>query len=159
MNIDFGDKVNYFERILIKKVGKVCLDYLKQPQNVEFSFSFVDDDQMQDLNLKTRKINKVTDVLSFPNFSMAPGEIVGPDKINPLGVIFLGDIVVCKQQIIRQANEYKNSYKKELIKMVIHSILHLFGYDHINQNDERLMSNVENVIFNKIVHKFQKSKS
>ena len=159
MNIDFGNEVNYFERILIKKVGKVCLEHLKQPQNIEFSFSFVNNDQMQDLNLRTRKINKVTDVLSFPNFINTPGEVVGSDKMNPMGIIFLGDIVVCKQQIIRQANEYKNSYKKELIKMVVHSILHLFGYDHINKSDEQFMSSVENEIFNKIVHKFQKNKS
>ena len=151
MKIEFSGQESFCERQLVKRVTKLCLAHLGQPKNVELSFSFADEESMKDLNNRSRGKNSVTDVLSFPAHSIMAGQVLGAEHVFPNGKIFIGDIVVCKEQIVRQAKEYQNTYKQELQRMVLHSVLHLLGYDHIDPQDEKQMKAVEVVLLQKIL--------
>lgn len=104
------------------------LAYMKFKKQAEVSVTVVDENEIKSLNKEFRNINKVTDVLSFP---------IG-DKNPETGEIVLGDIVLCAQKVIDQANEYGHTRKRELAFLTCHSMLHLLGYDHI-EDDERLV--------------------
>jgi probable rRNA maturation factor len=96
-------------------------------QEYEVSLSFVDEDEIRTLNRDYRKKDAVTDVLSFP-----AGFTAGPDwPVTPLG-----DIVLCPVRAKEQAEEIGQSLEKELVYLTIHSVLHLFGYDHMTQSDK-----------------------
>lgn len=153
MKIDFGGGESLLEKHLIKKVIKTCLKGLKQPLNVELSFSFLAEEDMKELNARTRSKDAVTDVLSFPAQEITAGQKAKQDVAFLDQNIFLGDIVVCKPQILRQAKEYGNTYKEELSRMVLHSCLHLLGYDHIDPKDEEVMRAVEAPLYKKITGK------
>lgn len=105
---------------------------------------FVSKEEIKDLNARFRDIDKVTDVLSFPaNDLYAP--ISMSDDIDDLeedietGEIVLGDIAVCVDKAKEQAEEYGHSLKRELCFLVLHGCLHIMGYDHIEEEDEKVM--------------------
>lgn len=112
---------------IISDVVNGTLSYMKFKKEAEVSVSVVDENEIKALNKEFRNINKVTDVLSFP---------IG-DKNPETGEIVLGDIVLCAQKVIDQAREYGHTRKRELAFLTCHSMLHLLGYDHIEE-DERL---------------------
>lgn len=135
----------------IEKLFKLAGDILNENfENVEVFVNFVSEDEIKDLNLKHRKIDKVTDVLSFPNLDKKPnqklsefsGEIIDER-------LFLGDIIICKAQAKRQAKEYGHSLKREICFLALHGLLHLLGYDHIEKSDEKIMSAKANEILTK----------
>ena len=89
--------------------------------------TFVDDEQIKELNKKHRDIDKSTDVLSFPL-----GED-GKYDVNPeTGAKILGDIVISMETAVRQAEEYGHPLQREVAFLTVHSMLHLLGYDHVN---------------------------
>ena len=137
------------QKHLAKKVIKLVLKQLEQPSNVEVCISVVGDQEMQELNNVQRKVNRVTDVLSFPALELKAGE-----KINEKEALFeksyLGDIVICSTQIKRQAKEFGVTYSQEFQRMVLHSMLHLLGYDHIKTADEKKMHAVEFPLYEKL---------
>lgn len=109
----------------------------------EISFSFVNANEIQSLNASYRKKDAVTDVLSFPmyeNFITDQENII---KENPFLPLLLGDVVICMQQAIIQAEEYGNSLERELTYLSVHSVLHLLGYDHMNEHDKSVMRGIE----------------
>ena len=151
MKIDFLN-VKFCERCLAKKVVKNVLKELDQPQDIVVSISVVSDEEMKELNSRTRKVDSVTDVLSFPAQNIVAGEKV--DTKNAFvsgGAVFLGDVVVDRSQIERQAKEFGVTYRDELVRMVLHSMLHLLGYDHIEANDAEIMHAVELPLLEKLV--------
>lgn len=109
---------------------------------VNVSVNFVSEGEIKDLNNKFRQINKVTDVLSFPNLEKSyfqkltefDGER-NPDD----GILFLGDIVICKKVAKKQAKDYRHGAKREICFLALHGLLHLLGFDHIKEEEERLM--------------------
>ena len=98
-------------------------------KNTELSFTMVDPSEIKRLNCDFRNIDRVTDVLSFP-----------------IDDQMLGDIVVCKKRLTRQAKAYGNSYLRELSYLTVHSVLHLLGYDHMEKRDKQLMRKMEKEI-------------
>jgi probable rRNA maturation factor len=99
------------------------------PDSVEYNFSFVSGSEIQRLNKKFRGVDKVTDVLSFPD-----------GDINPeTGKKFLGDILICRAVANRQAKLYGQPAEREIAFLTIHGLLHLFGFDHENETDEKIM--------------------
>ena len=95
--------------------------------SAEISVTFVDDEQIKELNKKHRDIDKSTDVLSFPL-----GED-GKYDVNPeTGAKILGDIVISMESAVRQAEEYGHPLQREVAFLTVHSMLHLLGYDHVN---------------------------
>ena len=151
MKINFSSGLSLKEKCLVKKTANVTLAYLNQTKKVELCVSIVSDNEIKELNERTRGIGKVTDVLSFPALEILAGEKVEQKSELAIGGnTYLGDIVICKDQIIRQAKEYKTTYPQEFVRMVLHSMLHLLGYDHIDPADEKTMHKVEFPIYEKL---------
>jgi len=148
-----GEKVSYKLKKKVKDVVLVSLEHLEQAhKKIMLSISFVSDEEMKELNNRTRNINKVTDVLSFPNFSLKPFETIDiSDKNNYMGkFIFLGDMALCLKRAGEQAIEYGVSLEQEVVKLVVHSTLHLMGFDHIQDEDFVVMNKEEEEIASKI---------
>ena len=118
-------KIGFFVKNLIKKCCQAVLEVENFDRKVELSVLFVNDEQMRVLNQKYRKKNKSTDVLSFPLM-----DDWGVEFCEVGGFIVLGDIVISAQTLIFQAKKYGHSIKRELAFLVVHSMLHLMGYDH-----------------------------
>jgi probable rRNA maturation factor len=111
--------------------------------NIEISVTFVDENEIRQLNRMYRDIDKATDVLSFPQF-------YGPEDIPEEGPAALGDVVICNQRAIEQAEEYGHSTEREYVYLFVHSILHLLGYDHMDDDEKQQMRSAEEQIMNTI---------
>lgn len=127
-----------FEK-LFETAGKILEEDFSK---VSVSVNFVSEDEIKKLNNKFRQIDKVTDVLSFPNLNKTYfqrlTEFEG-DRNPDDGMLFLGDIVICKKVAKRQAHEYGHGAKREICFLALHGLLHLLGFDHIKEEEERLM--------------------
>lgn len=129
---------------LATKVIEATLDYEDCPYEVEVNLLLTLNDEIQEMNQNFRQINRPTDVLSFPmidfeeagNFDFLEDAM---DAFHPeSGELMLGDIVISKEKVIAQAEEYGHSVEREYAFLIAHSMLHLFGYDHM-EDDERIV--------------------
>ncbi len=135
---------NYEE--LLNRVMEVCLDYIGCPYETEISILLTDDEQIREINKEFRNIDSATDVLSFPavNYS-SPGDFSEleetlEDYFHPeTGELILGDIVISVERAIRQAEEYGHSVIREFAFLTAHSILHLMGFDHMEEEERSRM--------------------
>lgn len=109
---------------------------------VELSIEFVEPEQIRELNKDYRGVDKATDVLSFPIYSLKE-EILEQKTDSP---ILLGDIIINPVRAKEQAEEIGNSQDQEITYLSIHSLLHLLGYDHMNEEDKKLMRTQERAI-------------
>lgn len=92
------------------------------------------DEEIRALNREARQVDKSTDVLSFPAFDLRPGELPGPEDADPgTGLVPLGDMMISMEHVAAQAKEYGHSNRRELGYLVVHSVLHLLGYDHMDE--------------------------
>ena len=111
-------------------------------ENAEFCIAFTDDEGIRELNKEYRQIDRATDVLSFPaNMLLCPISEYSEDALeletNPeTGAVCLGDIAISIDTAEKQAEEYGNTLAEELAFLCVHGILHLMGYDHIEEEDE-----------------------
>ena len=130
---------------IIRQVVEEALDYEGCPYEAEVSVLLTGNDQIQELNREYREIDRPTDVLSFPmiefqhpsDFSRVEEEFC--DCFNPeTGELFLGDIILSVDKIEEQAAAYGHSRERELAFLVARSMLHLCGYDHMEE-DERIV--------------------
>ena len=139
----YFDNVGLFTKPFIKRVLERALKHLNQPSELlEMSLSIVSPEQIQELNKSFREVDKVTDVLSFPTCDNPPrGAItVVCEDVNPeTDLVNIGDIVICMERAKEQAKEYGHSLKRELAFLSLHGLLHLLGYDHIEEEDEKQM--------------------
>ena len=125
-NIDMNDKLYDVVKAVLDNEG-LSMDY-------EVSITFVDKDEIHKLNREYRKVDRPTDVLSFPmNEEFL---IEGVDSM-------LGDIVICMDIAKDQAKEYGHSLDREIMYLTCHSMLHLLGYDHIEEDDKKIMRGKE----------------
>jgi len=142
MKIYFNN-VGLFTKPFIKRVLERALKHLNQPSELlEMSLSIVSPEQIQELNKSFREVDKVTDVLSFPTCdNPTRGAItVVCEDVNPeTDLVNIGDIVICLERAKEQAKEYGHSLKRELAFLSLHGLLHLLGYDHIEEEDEKQM--------------------
>lgn len=119
------------------------LDHTLKNQNVDnaiFSVIFVEDEEIHTMNRDYRGVDRVTDVISFAfedNNDLVYNEIR-----------MLGDIYICIPQMKRQAKSYSHSEKRELSFLAVHGLLHLLGYDHMNEEDEKVMFALQELILN-----------
>lgn len=129
---------------IIRKVINEALDYAECPYEAELNVILTDNESIHQINLETREIDRPTDVLSFPTLEYEePGDfsIISEDSydFNPdTGELMLGDIVISVEKVEEQASAYGHSMERELGFLVAHSMLHLFGYDHM-EDDERIV--------------------
>lgn len=129
-------------------ICKVIFDIEKCPYDAEISLLLTNNEGIRRYNNEFRNIDKETDVLSFPAISqLAPInfniEENGLSKIENFNLdtdeLILGDIIISNEKIIEQAEAYGNTVEYEFNFMLIHSLLHLFGYDHIVEEDRIVM--------------------
>ena len=100
----------------------------------EVDVLLTDDDGIHEINRELRQVDRPTDVLSFPEFELTPGQLPGPEDADPgTGLIPLGDMVLYMERVAAQAREYGHSKRRELSYLVTHSVLHLLGYDHLDE--------------------------
>ncbi len=100
----------------------------------EIHILFTDDAGIREINNAQRGIDAPTDVLSFPMFDLQPGEHPDEEDCDPgTGLLPLGDIVISIERMRAQAKEYGHSETRELGYLVVHSLLHLLGYDHVDE--------------------------
>lgn len=129
---------------LATKVIEAALDYEECPYEVEVNLLLTMNDEIQEMNQNFRQIDRATDVLSFPMIDYAEAgnfEFLEDvmDAFHPeSGELMLGDIVISKEKVISQAEEYGHSVEREYSFLIAHSMLHLFGYDHMEE-DERIV--------------------
>lgn len=143
----FGDVSNEY-KMLAENVAIKVIEFMKQPDCLDVAIEFVNEDEIKRLNNEMRGIDKVTDVLSFPAFELNAGEIFELDDetlflFDYQGFVHFGDMAICLAQTERQAKEYGVSVESEIKKLVIHSMLHLMGYDHIEDADYEVMNKKE----------------
>ncbi|MFR8235876.1 MAG: rRNA maturation RNase YbeY [Anaerovoracaceae bacterium] len=102
----------------------------------EISLTFVLPEEIKSLNAQYRGVDSVTDVLSFPQFE-------SPEDFPEAGELCLGDVVICVERAEEQAAEYGHSKERELVYLFVHSLLHLLGYDHMEEDEKRVMREKE----------------
>ena len=130
----------------LKRVAKAVYKVLGQKSYFKAEIIFQDGEYMQYLNKTTRGNDSITDVLSYPSMEGIKGKILMPNdcKTELEGkYIFLGSIVLCDQKIREQAVEYGHSEKREREYLVVHGLLHLFGYDHMEDEDKLENADIE----------------
>ncbi len=153
--VNFNEDLSKNYKKLANKILGTALKYTKiKFTKINVDISFVNEEDIKKLNKEHRKIDKVTDVLSFPMLQLKPFEVFDRKKyfqhINPKTKhVFLGDIVLCRPIIEKNAEEYGHSYERELFYMIVHGIMHLLGYDHEDEDNKRLMRAAEEAILNK----------
>lgn len=138
----------YIDQLLIAQaVEKV----LKQKIKIYAELSFVSKEEIQVLNKESRKVDQVTDVLSFPMLDGIRGKILKKkdcilDYDQDEKAVFIGSIVICVERAKEQAEEYGHSLSRELSYLTVHGMLHLFGYDHMTDEDKAQMREKEEEI-------------
>ena len=144
------------QKFAIKHLLEGALKYLGQPSNqLEMSLSIVSPDEIQSLNKSFRGVDAVTDVLSFPTIENSERKLLdvtqfSVDAINPdTKKLNLGDVIICRERAIEQAEEYGHSVKREMSFLALHGLLHLLGYDHVDAADEEQMTHLQSVILAK----------
>ncbi len=120
-------------RLLVRRCCNAALVCENFPYDAEISVSFVDNEQIHELNAKYRNIDAPTDVLSFPL-----GENNEYDRNEETGAMTLGDIVISIPKAVEQAERYGHSFQREVGFLTVHSMLHLLGYDHETDKLEAL---------------------
>lgn len=137
-------------------VVEAALDYIGCPYEAEINLLLTDDAAIHEMNQEFRQIDRSTDVLSFPMLEYdIPGDFSKIEEqteaFNPeSGELMLGDIVISKEHVLEQAEAYGHSAKREFAFLIAHSMLHLFGYDHMEDGDRRIMEQKQREIMEKV---------
>ena len=141
-NIDVNKE---YEQIL-ENVARTCFETEKiEKTDLYLSVTLSNEEYIKKINKEFRNIDKPTDVLSFPMFEKE--EI----PLESTGILdTLGDIIICIPIVQSQAIEYEHSFKRELAYMLVHGFYHLMGYDHIKEEDKKIMRQKEENILSKL---------
>ena len=142
---------------LINIINEVCEKALKAEEvNIPYQISllFVDNEEIRDINRETRGIDKATDVLSFPMLDYPKDKVFKEaykeTKFNEIYLdgeeLVLGDMVLSLERAKEQSIEYNHSFNREVCYLVVHSILHLLGYDHMEDEEKKRMRKREEEI-------------
>ena len=126
---------------LSERVLGAAADFLRREEKQPFpkmppevSLVFTDDASIREINAEWRNQDKPTNVLSFPAFPLTPGKMPGP---------MLGDIILARETLVREAQALGKPFDEHLSHLLVHGFLHLFGYDHMEENDAERMEGLE----------------
>lgn len=145
-----------YEKAAIEVIDAV-MNHFQCPYEYTVNVYLIGPEEIQEINASYRGINKVTDVLSFPNisfekeadFSILDQEENAYDCFDPdSGELLMGDILICQKQMCLQAGEYGHSELREFAFLVAHSMLHLLGFDHMQEDERIRMENLQDEILN-----------
>lgn len=143
---------------LIEQIVAASISHEQCPYDVEVSITLVSNEEIQQLNKTYRAFDKVTDVLSFPLIEFEQPSLfenIDEDELSELfnldtKELMLGDIVISLERAQTQADDYGHSFERELGFLIVHSMLHLFGYDHLNKEDEKKMFEIQEIILKEV---------
>lgn len=125
---------------LIEKVAREVLIFEQETLDCEISVSLVDNEEIRELNRDYRNKDSETDVLSFPM----------DDEFLMEGPILLGDIIISVEKALEQANDFGHSVEREIAYLTAHSMLHLLGYDHMQEEEKSIMRSKEKEIMKRL---------
>lgn len=141
---------------LAEKVIDASLDYVGCPYEAEVNLLLTMNEEIHEMNMNFRQIDRPTDVLSFPmvdyeeagnfDFLEEADEYFHPES----GELMLGDIVISKEKVISQAEEYGHSIEREYAFLIAHSMLHLMGFDHMEEDERIVMEEKQKAILEKL---------
>ena len=135
----------------LQRVANAVYKRLNQREKLFVELIFVSEEEIREINNAERNIDKVTDVLSFPYLDGIRGEVLTAEHFGEVdfnGGYLLGSICICLKRAEDQAQEYGHSLKREVCYLLLHGILHCFGYDHIESQDEKQMMGLAEEIMN-----------
>jgi len=162
MTINFEDESNAGLDLPLEEIAEqvvsASLDFVGCPYESEISILITDDDRIREMNRSFRGIDSATDVLSFPMQDFpAPGSFDflesanAGDAFDPeTGELLLGDIVINAGRVISQAQEYGHSLKREYAFLIAHSMLHLTGFDHMEEEEKEQMEQAQREIMERL---------
>ena len=144
-------------RQIAEKVINYCIEREKFPYEAEINLTLTDNEGIHIINKEYRDIDRATDVLSFPMLSYeTPGDFSflmdeNDDDFNPdTGEAILGDIIISVDKVREQAEEYGHSELREFAFFITHSMLHLFGYDHMEPEEAKVMEDKQRQILDEL---------
>ena len=144
-------------RQIAEKVINYCIEREKFPYEAEINLTLTDNEGIHIINKEYRDIDRATDVLSFPMLSYeTPGDFSflmdeNDDDFNPdTGEAILGDIIISVDKVRAQAEEYGHSELREFAFLITHSMLHLFGYDHMEPEEAKVMEDKQRQILDEL---------
>ena len=147
LNVEKGQED--WEAIVKKVLDKCFEEEGLLDSKLIMTITFTTPEEIRKINKKYRKIDKATDVLSFPMFEKAELD----EKIKNKDFLYedvLGDIIISIEKVKEQAEEYGHSFERELSYMLVHGFYHLMGYDHIEEEDKKIMRPKEEKILNEL---------
>ena len=124
-------------RLLIRRCCQAVLTTENFGRDAEVSVSFVSNNEIKNLNKIYREKDSVTDVLSYPQFEGHDDLL--EDLLDDETETLIGDVVICFEQAERQAEEYGTGLTREMLYLFVHSVMHLFGYDHMEEDEKAVM--------------------
>ena len=135
----------------INELNRVCCEIMKNEEcnfDAEISFTFTDNEGIREINRDYRNIDRPTDVLSFPMLEFCDDE-TDVEYETENGLVLLGDIVISIERAKEQAQEFGHSLRRELAFLTAHSMLHLLGYDHVDDPvGEKMMIEKQDIALN-----------
>lgn len=146
MKVNMTFEVFSLKRPFISSVISKCIEKTLEAEGIpvpcEINVLITDDRGIHGINLASRGVDKPTDVLSFPMFQLTPGKL--PEQwdtyLDPeTGMCPLGDMAISLERAVAQAKEFGHSVKREVGYLTIHSMLHLLGYDHMDEAEEKAL--------------------
>lgn len=147
----------FSEQEVAEAVISETLDYEDCPYEIQVNIILTNDEEIHKINLEHRGVDAPTDVLSFPMIEYAyPSDFTvleadGMDNFDPdTGELLLGDIVISVDKVIEQAEKYGHGVKREYAFLIAHSMLHLFGYDHMDELERETMEHKQDDILNRL---------
>ncbi len=141
---------------LAEEVAEAVLDELGCPYEAEVNLLLTEDVQIREMNREFRHIDRATDVLSFPMTEYeTPGDFSHLEEQNDCfhpetGELILGDIVISKEKVLSQAEEFGHTPRREFAFLIAHSMLHLSGYDHMEEEERSVMETLQRQILEKL---------
>ena len=148
MKFDIVNDYGALEPAWLERLEEILPLYAEQeglPDALVIGLTFCDDDAIRAINAEYRGIDRATDVLSFPLYERDDEIELFDDELSPFG-----DIVLSVPHAIAQAEEYGHSVEREVCYLVVHGLMHLAGYDHIEPEDKREMRAEEEALLNKV---------
>ncbi len=146
MNI-FLEEGQELEEKLLEKMEEAAGVLFQQEgvdgERAEISLTLVSLEEIRELNRDYRDVDRETDVLSFPQFECV-------EDMPEFGELCLGDVVICLDKVEEQAKEFGHSFERELIYLFVHSLLHLLGYDHMEEDEKLEMRQREEAVMKAI---------
>ena len=151
-----GQVLGFDEKEIAKKVIDAAVDYIECPYESQVNIVLTGNEQIKEVNREFRKIDKETDVLSFPAIDFEkPGDFSIVDDDDEYfdmesGELMLGDMMISVDRVFSQAEEYGHSVKREYAFLIAHSMLHLFGFDHMTKEEAQEMEKMQKEILDEL---------